>query len=408
MNRVKIARIAITLALCAAFACGCGERPNTPPPATGSGTLTLPDAIAVDISDGNVHMPYEISGARSEIVWKSANSTVAVVASDLLIPVSEGETVITATMNGEASACKVFVTDEYSAYTVIRTAEQFIAVTKSRAYTGRTKKYCLGNDIDFGGAVIEPMGGWDADGKTVTGHNFNATFDGRGYALKNFRIENPESCIPAPDDSGATAQAAGATLYFGVSLFPRVQYGTIRNLNLIGVDFDGYGFTGGIAGICEAGIIENCYVRGKINATGGYTDSVPAGGICGIMGKNAVVANCFVDLEIGGGFVFCGFNFGYGRGCNAVTELLAADMPFQTDSTGKDNPDEDKQLTAFRMTENKRLEATELDDLDNYAFDAFENPADYRVKHKPFWAVADGYKAFIPRPDGKTPSWAML
>lgn len=359
---------------------------------TAGGIVTVPSRINIDIDDGPLVLPYTLTGGEGPVEWTSDYSSVAAVdANGKLYPVTEGTTTITARTSTYVTTFEVNVTDLYGSYTKISTADQIENLAKSTAYNKKTAKYCLTNDIDFGGREIQPIGGWGDAGKA-----FNAIFDGRGYALKNFVIREPESCKVVDETTGNAE-------YFGVSLFPFVDTGTIRNLSLVNVRFEGTGFTGGIAGQLESGLIENCYVSGTVSAAEGFTKSVPSGGICGIMGAKGVVKDVFMSADVLGGFVFAGFNFGTGSNCVARAEAITAvrngeTLLLCTDNTGKTGEEgdaENEQLKQFDEATSLILKDTMLTALRNYPFTRSSN-----------WAIMSGYTAFVARPDGIAPEWA--
>lgn len=359
-----------------------------------TGKISMVSRICLDISDGSMKMPYFTEDEEGTIEWSTDAASVAAITEDgTIYPVAEGVAVITAKMGGSYAECEVEITDYgYDKYVKLSTVEDVEELIESKDYTKSSKKYCLTNDIDFEGKVIQPLGGWETDA-------FKATLDGRGFALKNFKIENPESCKTINGDTGAEE-------YFGVSLFPAIDGGTVRNLSLINVSYTGLGFTGGIAGKLESGTIENCFVRGVINSTKGFDYSIPSGGICGIMGANARVKNNFIDLDILGGYVFAGFNFGTGSNCVARANSITAirngeDLMFQTITTGKPGDEglaEDAQLKKFDTENTVLLKETQLSNLRNYTFSQSGSN----------WAIYTGYMAFVARPDGSLPDWAKL
>ena len=388
-----ISIVAAATALCTLPLFGCDDgKPNNDPPDDGKGDINIDvggavdmvSRISIDLSDDPLLLPFTIEGGGAATFKSDYSSVAAVDKSGMLYSIAVGVANITVSSATASATVEVEVTDEYDSYVRLRTVEDVEDLIAGTAYT-KSNNYCLACDIDFGGKTIRPFGGWGDKTKA-----FNATLDGRGYALKNFKIENPESC---KDENGR---------YFGVSLFPYIGTGVVRNLNLIGVDFTGYGFTGGIAGQLEAGLIENCFVQGRINSTDGFTSSVPSGGLCGIIGAKGKVIDCFMDLDILGGYVFCGFDFGSGSNCAARAESITAvrngeELPFQTDDTGNGNPDENKQLKEFSKNDCSLLAETQLTSLRSYKFSSNAN-----------WAVKHGYMAFIARPDGVAPSWAKI
>lgn len=397
MKRIlKIIALCALVALVALSLFACAGTPQDPDDGKGeeASAIRMIPKMNIDMIDGKIEIPYELTEGDGPVSWSSESSSIAAVTQQgELYPIAKGTTTIVAKAGQSRAECEVTVTDLYASYTKLSTAEDIENLAASKNYTKKSKKYYLANDIDFDGKTIQPLGGW-SDPDNV----FNATFDGRGFALKNFKIEKPESCKTVNAETGAEE-------YFGVSLFPCVG-GKICNLNLIGVDFSGFGFTGGIAGELKSGAsISNCFVQGKINATGGFDSSVPAGGVCGIMGKSAKVTDVYIDADILGGFVFAGFNFGDGSHCAARKNSISAfvrgeELMFQTDDTGKEGDQgqaENEQLKEFDEETCAVLEDTELTHLKYYHFSEDSS-----------WTVMSGYMAFLARPDGAAPEWAVL
>lgn len=254
-------------------------------------------------------------------------------------------------------------------YTGIATVADFKAITD---YSGN---YILTADLDFGNEEINPLGGWN----DIPSNRFSGTFDGNGYALKNFTIGLTAKPTLIGDTEGNT---------FGASLFPRLT-GTVRNLNIINAEMRSFGFSGGVAGVVEGGLIEDVYFQGRVVATNGFTHTVPAGGIAGILGGgSSTIRNVFIDAEIQGGFVFVGFNFGNGSNSYAVSESIGDDgnLMFQIDQTT--NPDETPALRQFSGS--SRVARHSLTSISLGAK----------------WRITDATRPYLARVDGNTPSWA--
>lgn len=400
-KRIFAIFITVCLTALAVFSfAACKENPDPTDPVGGDkdgdtvsgGVVTMVSRISIDLSDDPLQLPYALTGGDGPVVWTSDYASVAAVTeTGMLYPVAVGIAEITAATANSSTTFEVNVTDTYRSYTKLKSVSDVENLIKNKGYTKAANRYCLTRDIDFEGKTISPLGAWGDNNSA-----FNATIDGRGYALKNFVIDKPEECKTVNESTGAEE-------YFGVCLFPYIGKGTVRNLNLIGVNFTGYGFIGGVAGQNESGTVENCFVQGVINAESGFASSVPAGGVCGIIGSGGKVANNFIDLDILGGFVFAGFDFGSGGNCVARENSITAyrqgnELMFQTDDTGKTGPEgeaENKQLTEFKSS--KVLKETQLTDLKNYGFTDDSN-----------WAIMRGYMAFIARPDGTAPDWAKI
>ena len=82
-------------------------------------------------------------------------------------------------------------------FTTINTKEQLIAFAKhvnaGNSYEGKTVK--LGNDIDLEGAAWTPIGNLDVIKYANVNSTFLGTFDGQGYTIKNFTIEQTGEAV---------------------------------------------------------------------------------------------------------------------------------------------------------------------------------------------------------------------
>ncbi len=360
-----------------------------------TGMVTLPVALSIDSSDGVMKIPFETEGDEEAIIWSSSDTNIASIDEQGYVTVlAEGQVTLTAVSGSHTATTKLIATfDKYTDYIRINTKTEFLATFSNPAnYSNPNNRYVLATDIDFGGDNIEPIGGWDlSNDETPMDPNtqFRATLDGRGYALKNFNISNPRSTKVGTD-------------YFGVSLFPFIYDGTVRNLNIIDASFSGTGFTGSIAGKILYGTIENCFVRATITATSDNS-GIPAGGIAGIIGPDAIVKNVILDVKVNGGYIYSGFNFGTGSNCNAISETLDDSelrRPLRNTaiSTMKGNEDEDAALNDFLNS--VRIENEQLSDFNSYTLteEAKQN----------YWFIVNGYMPFLIRFDGIIPDWAEI
>ena len=360
-----------------------------------TGNVTLPVAVSLDSSDGVTQFPYEVEDQSIQISWSSSDSTIASIDNEGYVTIhKEGKVEITATSGTHISSSDLFVTvDKYTDYIRINTKAEFLMYfTNPINFNSPNKKYVLTKDIDFGGDTIDPIGGWDVstDEESIDPNTaFRATLDGRGYALMNFTINNP-----------LNTKTDGS--YFGVSLIPFMYDGVVRNLNIINANFSGTGFTGSIAGKILYGVIENCFVQGTITSTSGNM-GIPAGGIAGIVGPDAIIRNVIIDVKVNGGYIYTGFNFGTGTNCNAISETLddserRRPMKNTADSTLKGNDDEDAALNDF--LDSARIENDQLGDFDSYTLT--------ETAKQNIWTITEGYMPFLIRMDGMTPDWAMI
>jgi hypothetical protein len=360
-----------------------------------AGEIRMPIAMSVDSTDEDVHIPLETEGDIEAVQWSSSNPAILQVdQTGELSVLAEGIATITATSGSFTSSTQVIVTvDKYKDYVRIRTKAEFLAIFSiPENFNSPDHKYALATDIDFGGNSIDPIGGWDVSNDVTpidTNRQFRATLDGRGFALKNFEINNPPSTKVGND-------------YFGVSLIPFLYDGKVMNLNIIGATFSGSGFTGSIAGKILYGTIENCFVQATITATSRNL-GIPSGGIAGIIGPEATVKNVILDVKVNSGYIYSGFNFGLGTNCSAVSATLDDSerrVPIQNTavSTMKGNELEDAELNDFLQS--VRIENEALGMWDSYPL---------TVDAKAFqWTIAEGYMPFLIRTDGMTPEWAKI
>jgi len=106
--------------------------------------------------------------------------------------------------------------------------------------TGYGSEFILGADIDLEGVEWTPIGNDRI--------YFQGTFDGNGHIISNLKIDTTE------DYQGLFSITSGIK---------------IKNIGLENVDIKGGNYTGGLIGYADGGVIENCYVTGSVEATGG-------------------------------------------------------------------------------------------------------------------------------------------
>jgi hypothetical protein len=113
--------------------------------------------------------------------------------------------------------------------------------------------YRLTNDIDLGASVMWDAGrGWIPVGTSTAGQRFIGTLDGAGFAIRNLTINRP----PAS--------------YQG--LFGYLDGAEVRNLRLEDASVRGDQFSGTLAGLANATLIENIRANGELSGgsdTGG-------------------------------------------------------------------------------------------------------------------------------------------
>lgn len=115
--------------------------------------------------------------------------------------------------------------------------------------------YKLGNDIDFNGATVYPLGN--------NSNRFNSTFDGDGYTIKNLYV-------PIGNEAGALG-------LFGVTLLDA----KIRNVKFENMNVDGgQSNLGGMLSGNFFGEISNVHIQGSLNITSSTIGRV--GGLVGL------------------------------------------------------------------------------------------------------------------------------
>ena len=167
--------------------------------------------------------------------------------------------------------------------------------------------FFLTGDLDFTGVTgVTPVGikypYWNEKTEEDTTdfdfglQEFQGTFDGNGYTIKNLDIVEEASKV------GATSAYRGSNI--GMGLFAIAKNATFKNLiiddtcSFVQVDGDslgGYCGAGALLGINSGNVvIDNVWNKGTV--IGG----VHAGGILGNMGATATITNCTNDGDIKG------------------------------------------------------------------------------------------------------------
>lgn len=161
--------------------------------------------------------------------------------------------------------------------------------------------YILAGNIDLGGNEWTPIG--TSDQKT-----FSGTFDGRGYAVSNFKISSTPNTarsglfgnmntagtvIKNLTISNATLTATGSNTYIGAIAGILQDGGTITGCRVTSdVTITGVlGSTGGVAGRVVTGSkVEYTVSEATVSATG--ASNVFVGGITGIVGSEGSLKYC--------------------------------------------------------------------------------------------------------------------
>ncbi len=210
------------------------------------------------------------------------------------------------------------------------------------------KFFVMTNDVDLGGESnpFTAIGGYD---------DFQGTFDGAGYAVTGFYINQPESNYQAL--FGLTVDATIKNLSVSGSVTGNDKVGGVVGSNLgtvtncySSVEVNGTGDVGGVVG-SNGDTIANCYSSGKVSgdhSVGGVTgynsgtvancySSGKVSGtdyVGGVVGDNGGTAtNCYWNSTVNSadGFV------GIGEGTGTTTSMTTAEMQTKTFATTLNN-----------------------------------------------------------------------
>lgn len=121
--------------------------------------------------------------------------------------------------------------------------------------------YYLANDIDCEGFNFKTL------------HSFNGVLDGKDHKVANLTISS------SSDHWGFISNTDSESV--------------IKNFGIENINLTGYSYTGGITA-WNMGLIQNCFVTGKITAN--YQE------VGGIVGSNqGTIENCYTDVDLNGG-----------------------------------------------------------------------------------------------------------
>lgn len=161
--------------------------------------------------------------------------------------------------------------NDWDTYTLITTAEEFVAIGQVRDEAKWSANYVLGNDIDVSGAELKSIGDPEI--------SYTGKFSGDGHTISHVDMTKEEGA----DSSGLFAQIGNSS---GKS-------GKVMLLAANGDIVSSYSETGGICGNLSAGEIYGCSFTGTVK---GYT----AGGICGNAGQDTKISQCFFAGDVQG------------------------------------------------------------------------------------------------------------
>ncbi|MBQ2804436.1 MAG: Ig domain-containing protein [Clostridia bacterium] len=224
------------------------------------------------------------NASNKNVMWTTSNESVAIVNNGVVTALKAGEAVITATsVSGNLRVnCTVTVSGQgidYSTYTHIKTVEDYKKIVPGNG------KYCLDNDIDFGGENVGCIG----NSGEYTEKTFTGVFDGRGYSIKNaYFVSNGK------DSETGENNNTNCAMFYKVH-----SGGVVRNVNFVDCVSEGVVYNAIVAVWLEGGTIENCYIQGHVANNNEYWDGWTLGGMiaCVIKVENGVSAkirNCIV------------------------------------------------------------------------------------------------------------------
>ena len=162
--------------------------------------------------------------------------------------------------------------DDWDIYTLITTAEEFVAIGRVRDEAKWSANYVLGNDIDLSGVELKSIG----DPETP----YTGKFSGDGHTISHVDMTKEDDVY----SSGLFAQIGNSSGKSGKVILLLAANGDIVS---------SYSETGGICGNLSAGEIYGCSFTGTVK---GYT----AGGICGNAGQDTKISQCFFAGDVQG------------------------------------------------------------------------------------------------------------
>ena len=162
--------------------------------------------------------------------------------------------------------------DDWDIYTLITTAEEFVAIGQDRDETKWSANYVLGNDIDVSGVELRSIGN--------PGTPYTGKFSGDGHTISHVDMTKEDGVY----SSGLFAQIGNSSGKSGKVILLLAANGDIVS---------SYSETGGICGNLSAGEIYGCSFTGTVK---GYT----AGGICGNAGQDTKISQCFFAGDVQG------------------------------------------------------------------------------------------------------------
>lgn len=167
--------------------------------------------------------------------------------------------------------------DDWDIYTLITTAEEFVAIGRVRDEAKWSANYVLGNDIDLSGVELKSIG----DPETP----YTGKFSGDGHTISHVDMTKENGVY----SSGLFAQIGDQ---------PSKKIGKVMLLAANG-DIVSSDMVGGICGNLPAGEIYGCSFTGTVKGS-------MVGGISGNAGQGTMISQCFFEGDVQGRFAAAG------------------------------------------------------------------------------------------------------
>ena len=162
--------------------------------------------------------------------------------------------------------------NDWDTYTLITTAEEFVAIGQVRDEAKWSANYVLGNDIDVSGAELKSIGDPEI--------SYTGKFSGDGHTIGHVDMTKEDNVY----SSGLFAQIGDQ---------PSKKSGKVMLLAANGDIVSSYCETGGICGNLSAGEIYGCSFTGTVKGS-------MVGGISGVGGQYTMISQCFFEGDVQG------------------------------------------------------------------------------------------------------------
>ena len=161
--------------------------------------------------------------------------------------------------------------DDWDIYTLITTAEEFVAIGQNRDAAKWSANYVLGNDIDLSGVELSSIGDPEIP--------YTGKFSGDGHTISHVDMTKENAVY----SSGLFAQIGDQLSKSGKVIL------LAANGDIVSSFFD----AGGICGNLSVGEIYGCSFTGTVKGA-------RAGGISGSVGQKAMISQCFFTGDVQG------------------------------------------------------------------------------------------------------------